>query len=108
MLQCTHAGRRLSPQFLDWRCLSLMCTELCACLGGRFGYFLFFFCSGEGKRESEAPGGEGGRFLLKIPGGGVSRAGGGGAGRVFAGNLGRGAKYFFSGSKFPPRCIIAD
>ena len=29
-------------------------------LGGRFGYFLFSFCSGRGKGESEAPGGRGG------------------------------------------------
>ena len=29
-------------------------------------------------------------------------AGGRGAVRVFAGNLGGGAKYFFSGPKFPP------
>ena len=74
-------------------------------LGGRFGYFLFFsargiffifFLLGGGEREAEAPGGwGGGRFSLKIPKrGGVSRPGGGGggrgAGRVFAGNLGRG------------------
>ena len=41
-------------------------------------------------------------FLLKIPeGGGVSRAGRG-AGRVSAWNSGgAGAKYFFSGPKFP-------
>ena len=56
----------------------------------------YFFCSGEGKGESEALGGDWGRFLLKIPGGrGVSpgRGGGGeerGAGRVFVGNLGGG------------------
>ena len=37
-------------------------------LGGRFGYFLFFFFSGRGKAESEAPGGRGIHFLLKIPG----------------------------------------
>ena len=55
-----------------------------------------FSCSGEGKGESEAPGGcgAGDFFLSKIPGGGgVSRVGGGGgrgAGRVFAGNWGRG------------------
>ena len=56
---------------------------------------------------SEAPGG-GGIFLLKIPGGGVSRRGRGrGAGRVSAVNWriwgGGGAKYFFSGPKCPPR-----
>ena len=56
------------------------------------------------------PGGEGGGggFLLKIPRG-VSRAGGGGGG-VSSGREGvcgdfggGGAKYFFSGPKFPPR-----
>ena len=31
-----------------------------------------FFCSGEGKGESRATGRGGGRFLLKIPGGGGS------------------------------------
>ena len=51
-----------------------------------FRIFFVFFCSGEGKGESEAPG-EGGRdVLLKIPEGGVSRAGGGGGG----GNRARG------------------
>ena len=39
-----------------------------------FRIFLKFFCLGEGKGESEAPEGGGGRFLLKVPGGGgVSR-----------------------------------
>ena len=57
-----------------------------------------FFCSGEGKGESEAPG-EVGDFLLKNPrragSPGWVRAGGGGqgAGRVFAGNGGGGAKH---------------
>ena len=58
-------------------------------LGGRFGYFLFyFFCLGRGEGESEAPGGGGGSalfYLLQIPGGGgVSRSGSQGAGRVSA------------------------
>ena len=38
-------------------------------LGGRFGYFLFFFGSGRGKGESEAAGGVV-DFLLEIPEGG--------------------------------------
>ena len=64
-------------------------------LGGRFDFFLFFFCSGEGKGESGATGRGGGvRFLLKMPGEGgmVSQeeGGGEGAGRVSAGNLGGG------------------
>ena len=53
----------------------------------------YFFCSGEGKGESGAPGGGGEDFLFENPKrGGVSWAGGGGggAGRVFAGNLGGG------------------
>ena len=49
----------------------------------------FFFCSGEGKRVSEAPGGEKGRFLLKIPGGGESPwVGGGGRARGWEGVCG--------------------
>ena len=55
----------------------------------------YFFCSGERKGESEALGrGAGGRFLLKIPGGGgvSGRVGaeGRGAGSVFAGIWGEG------------------
>ena len=70
-------------------------------LGGRFGYF-YFFCSGEGKGEPEAPGG-GGDFLWKIPGAGVSRVGGGGGARGREGVCGEfggggGAKYFFFGA----------
>ena len=44
-------------------------------LGGRFGYF--FFCSGRGERESEAPGED--RLFIEIPegGGGGSPRGGG-------------------------------
>ena len=47
-------------------------------LGGRFGYFLFFFCSGRGEgRSPRPPGGGGGRFSIEIPrrGGGFSRRG---------------------------------
>ena len=36
-------------------------------LGGHFGYYLFFLCSGEGKGESEAPGRGGGRFFIENP-----------------------------------------
>ena len=54
-----------------------------------------------------------GDILLKIPGGGgvfwAAGAGGRGAGRVFAGNLGGGgAKYFFSGPKFPPSVSLSQ
>ena len=63
----------------------------------------YFFCSGGQKGEFEAPGAAGGDdFLLKIPGGGGSPGRVGVAGRG-AGELGGGAKYFFSGPKFPPR-----
>ena len=48
-----------------------------------------FFCLGEGKGESEAPGGEGDIFLLKIPGRVVSRAGGA--------DWGGGVNFFFRG-----------
>ena len=72
-----------------------------------FRIFLIFFCSGERKGESDAPGGgRGNDFLLKMPGGGVSRAGAGGRGEGLGGRLrgivGGGAN-IFSGPKFPPR-----
>ena len=76
-------------------------------LGGRFGYFLFFFCSGEGKGESEAPGGGGGNFLWKKfqeRGGGLPCGSGrGGRGREGVCWERGGGKYFFSGPKCPPR-----
>ena len=52
-------------------------------LGGRFGYFLFFFSArGGGRGSPRPPGGGVAEFLLKIPeGGGVSRRRGRGAGR---------------------------
>ena len=41
-----------------------------------FRIFFIFFCLGRRKGESEAPGvGGGGRFLFKIPGGGVLQEG---------------------------------
>ena len=69
-------------------------------VGGRFGYFLFFLLGG----VRGAGRGGGGGFLLKIPGGGVLP--GRVVGRVFVGNLGGGAKYFFSGPKFPPSRVM--
>ena len=61
-------------------------------LGGRSGYFLFLLVGGG---EGGVQGAGGGDFLMENPrkeGGGFSRvgAGGRGAGRVFAGNLGGG------------------
>ena len=48
-------------------------------LGGRFGYFLFLFCSGRGK-GSPRPAGGGGRFFIENPRRGGSRRGRGAAG----------------------------
>ena len=74
-------------------------------LGGRFGYFLFFFGRGEGRGSPRRWGGGGFDFLLKIPGGGGSSRGGsegpgGCCGEL--GNLGGGLNIFFSGPKCPP------
>ena len=68
-----------------------------------FRYFLFFFCLGGGKGEPKELRRGGGDFLLRIPGG-VSRAARGdeGPGGCLRGMGGEGAKYLFSGSKFPP------
>ena len=81
------------------------------CLGGRFGYFLFFLLRGEeGGVRGEREGG-GSAFSLKIPGGGgVPGEGGRGRGgregvcREFGGICWWGGKYFFSGPKCPPSC----
>ena len=59
----------------------------------------YFFCSGEGKGEFEAPGG-GEQFFIENPRrGGLRQVGaeGRGAGRVFAGNFGGGLNIFFRG-----------
>ena len=53
-----------------------------------------FFCSGEGKGESEAPG-RGHDFFLIVPGGGVSRGWGRGEGVFVEFFGGGGAKYLF-------------
>ena len=60
------------------------------------------FCSGEG---NGAVRGWGGRFLIENPRRGGGSPGGGGARRGLEGvwrEFGGGAKYFFSGPKFPP------
>ena len=68
-----------------------ICNAMCChSLGGRFGYFLFFLCSGRVKGGFEAQGGEGIGFLLKIPGGGWFQEGREGVGRVSAANWGFG------------------
>ena len=69
----------------------------------------YFFFSGAGEREEVFDGdGQGSRFQFKIEGGGLSEEeAGGGEGRW--GNVcgeGGGAKYFFSGPKFPPSSEI--
>ena len=65
---------------------------------------IFFFCLGEGKGESEAPGRGGGRFFFfeNPRGGGVcqEREGGEGPGGCLP------KYFFFSGPKFPPRIAL--
>ena len=84
----------------------LLCIIIPYKAGWTFRIFFIFFCSGEGKGESEALGGGGGRFFIENlrRGGGVLPAGrgGGGPGGCLRGIRGGGAKYFFSGPKFPP------
>ena len=78
------------------------------CLGGRFGYFLFFSPRGRGRGCPRRRDGGGRIFSGKSQEGGLPVGGGGGArGREgvcgeFGG--GGGAKYFFSGPKCPPSC----
>ena len=76
-----------------------------------FSDIFYFFLLGSGRESPRRW--EWGRddVLFKIPGGGVSQAGGGGGGRgreVFAGNWGggRGLNILFSGPKFPPSTSI--
>ena len=71
--------------------------------GGRFGYFIFFLLGGAERGVRGAGKGAGGRFLLKIPGGGGPSGGWGRRGEGLGGCLRGiwGAKYFFSGPKFP-------
>ena len=73
----------------------------------------YFFLLGEGKGESEAPGGgEGGRYFIENPRGGSPGGwgqGGGRAGRVFAENLGGGggANFFFRGRNAHQEYMLA-
>ena len=59
---------------------------------------VYFSCSGEGKGESEAPGGVRGRSFIENPRRGSPRRGGGGGGGCLLGIWGgRAAKYFIQG-----------
>ena len=68
--------------------------------------FIFLLGGGEGGVRGERVGVV--SFLLQIPGGGVSREGGGasGPGGCLPKIWGGGAKYFFSGPKCPPRTNV--
>ena len=83
-----------------------------ALIGGRFEYFLLFFCLGQG--ESEVPGTGGGRLFIESPrrGGSPTRGGGGGGEGsrgclqgFFGGELN---VFFFSGPKCPPSSSLCD
>ena len=68
----------------------------------------YFFCSGEGKGQSEAPGGGVGGaifFLGKIPGrgGGLRVGGGGGSGGCLRGIWGGGALNIFFRAEIPTK-----
>ena len=70
-------------------------------LGGRFGYFLFFFLLGEGEGGVRGAGRGEGRFLIQNPRrGGVSRRGRGRGCLRRIGDLGgEGANFFFFGAE---------
>ena len=68
-----------------------------------FRIFFAFFCSGEGKGESEAPE-KGGRIFTENPRSLWREGGGEGAGRVSAGNFqGGGLNIFFRVRKTPTK-----
>ena len=90
----------------------LRALQIILCLDRRFDIFYFLLLGG-GEGQSEAPRRAGGQFLLKIPkrGGGLPGEGSGeGKGRegVCGEFFGGGAKYFFSGPKFPPSCSCGN
>ena len=69
-------------------------------------FFIFFLLGGGEGGSRRRKGGEGGRVFIENPRRGDQPGegrGNRGAGRVSVGNWGGGAKYFFSGPKFPPR-----
>ena len=84
------------------------CHELCCgqeILGGRFEYFLFFLCSGRGKRESEPPVGGEDRFIES-----PRRGGSPGRQEGVCGELGDfwggGGKYFFFGAEMSTKNLV--
>ena len=71
-----------------------------------------FFCSGEGKGESKAPGGVGRRFFfIEISGGGAfpgEGVGGGVPGGCLQGIWGGGGNFFFFGAEIPAKFNITS
>ena len=100
--QCLPSKSKVSPQPCAWYRTLYIAGKLnpLVCmvqtpyfvLGGRSGYFLFFFCSGMGMGESEALEVGGSTFFFIIPrkGGGSRRGRGRGPGRASAANWGIG------------------
>ena len=96
------SSRTTPPAGWKLGCLEPSFLEEPPKLGGRFRYFLFFFCSGRGKGESEAPGRGGSIFFGNSQEGGGCPGGGGAEGpgrclRRIGEFFGGGAKYFFRG-----------
>ena len=95
-------------RYASWRALKLQKLWRNANLGGRFGYFVLFFCSGRGGRgEAEVPGGRGDLLKSQERGGGVlpdGRARGAGKclRRIVEFWGGGGGLNFFWGPKCPP------
>ena len=78
----------------------------CESLGGRFGYFLFFFCSGRGKGSPRLRGGGGCRFFFFIEGfrGGGFPGGGGAEGAAGRDSEATMATHFESLNSMSLRC----
>ena len=72
-------------------------------------FYFFLLGEGEGRVRGRREGG-GCRFFIENPRGGGGSRRGRGAGRVSAANWGSwgggGTKYFFSGPKCPPSCLL--
>ena len=69
----------------SWPAHEWASQDVCKLYSEAVSDIFYFFCSGRGKGESEAPGGGGVDYLLRIPGGG---GWGVRAGRVSAANWG--------------------